>query len=593
MKTNLTRLIISFFIFVPLYAKTMVVFNQGALKIKPLSSIDSGKIVSPSSNALLSFFSGASSSETSLSTIDSIRFYDAALSLTPEMLYNGTFAERVWTNTEKTELTLDLRNINSGFNGTLETDALDLLDQYGSGVAPDITILNLATYAIADTPVGTSIKMSYKTGNSFFSDSGWSDWVQAPGLNVELGNIGKRYFKLRFVLETSSKTMLPKLNGITICVNYSKTTSNSKAITVSQFSNEKIIKGAYQFGWETRDQAKIVEFINKTKLDSIAATKTDEFDKFLLIMDWVAKRQNVFNNPNWSPYPWNIDSVYRSDGSIKGNCQSYAEVLITALTGLGYYARHWSIQGLHYNGHEVVEAWSNKLKKWVYLDPSLDTYYQNKATKEPLSILEMHNIYVHFLFKPGEDLLMPMDLQNARFNNELGGRCAPEIKVVDKWYHYGSGPDYSWNACSQHGYTTCGFMRLTERNNFHSQYAPFFPYFTQGIENFNWYHNWMDEYTPPYGTQITNFSGRTRDFWYSLNQASIKAKRSGETTILLEFGQSQPFFSIYMISIDGAVAVENGSTYSWTIHSNENTITVTPEDRWGTQGLASTLKIIY
>jgi hypothetical protein len=155
------------------------------------------------------------------------------------------------------------------------------------------------------------------------------------------------------------------------------------------------------------------------------------------------------------------------------------------------------------------------------------------------------------------------------------------------------GPDYSWDPCGQHGYTTCGFMRLTERNNFHSQHDPVFPSFGLGIKDINWYHNWMDTYTPPYGTQITQFSGRVRDFWYSMNQASIKAKRTGETTIELEFGESQPFFSRYMVSVKGGTATESGSTYLWTIGSGENTITVTPENKWGTQGLASTLKIIY
>jgi hypothetical protein len=274
---------------------------------------------------------------------------------------------------------------------------------------------------------------------------------------------------------------------------------------------------------------------------------------------------------------------------------SYAEALITGLTGLGYYARHWAMEGYGSGGptlpndHEVVEVWSNKYKKWVYQDPSLDTYYADPNTHTPLSILEMHNIFVTTFLNPGQTLF-DWDSLDAHIWS-IGGQNAP-IECHDGQYHYGDyDPGYDWG--SEHGYTTTGFMRLTERNNFHSQHDPFYPYFGMGLD-YNWYHSWTDAYAPPYNSSITLFSSRVRDFYYTLNQASIKAKRTSETALTLEFGSSQPFFKQFALSVDGGATVtQTGSAYTWTLHAGTNTILVNTEDNWGGCGLSSTLSVTY
>jgi len=604
MKTIITSIMTLLVISSFLFAKTMVIYQNDSLSINPISSIERGKIIQ--TPASLTIFEQAQTlpESASLNSIDSIRFYDVVRTITPEMLYNGEAATHVWTDLEKTCLTLDLRNMFTGFKGEAETDPMDLLDETGRGVAPDVMLRNLTIHTDVDTPTGTSIKLSYKTGNYFFSDSTWTDWLSTNSCNLEVANIGKRYIKLKYTLETTDKNIVPKLFRTIICANYTSAPSYSKSITVPQFANQYILKGAIPFGFEARDQSDVQQFIQTTKLDSIAATVSDEWEKMRLIMDWVARRNNVRTNITWGYYPWDINSVFLADDSIKGHCMSYAQVLVTALTGLGYYARHWAIQaGGSYadvnrvNNHEVVEVWSNKLQKWVYMDPSLDTYYMSRITMQPLSILEMHNIYTNYVLRAGETLLIPASTITTRINNT----CAPEIMAVDSCWHYGDDECVrtvttavsTWNSCRQHGYTTCGFMQLTERNNFHSEPTPAYPYFGSGIRSYNnWFHCWMDEFTPPYGSQ-TNSNGRVRDFWYTLNQASIKAKRTGEKNIMLEFGQSQPFFKRYLVSVDSTAEEPIESSYEWDLHDGENIVTVTPEDNWGSRGLSSTIKIVY
>jgi hypothetical protein len=52
---------------------------------------------------------------------------------------------------------------------------------------------------------------------------------------------------------------------------------------------------------------------------------------------------------------------------------------------LGYKARYVTIQG-----HEVIEAWSPELAKWIMLDPLYQVYVKQKNI--PLSVIEIHNV---------------------------------------------------------------------------------------------------------------------------------------------------------------------------------------------------------
>jgi hypothetical protein len=542
-------------------AKTMVIFTSGTDSLRSLANLDSARF----SDANFLMHKGASSTSTSLASIDSIRFYDGAAVFTPEMLYNAYTASPMKLTANKASVTLDLRNRTSGFTGEISTDAIDLLDTANADISTLASLSNLTVATQAVIPAGTVITLSYKTGNTFFAENGWSAWTAAPSLNCNLTGLSGRYLKLRWVLQANDTSALPAISKVSVYGNYASLPAYTSAISLTSYENERIITGPYAFGWESRDNAAVNSFTVNNNLATVMAAATGEFNKIYALTDWVARKPQ--GSYSWSIYPWDINQVYVSD-TIHGHCMSYAEVLITGLTGLGYYARHWAIeeyvpQADGPNDHEVVEVWSNTLKKWVYQDPSLDTYYANPITGEPLSILEMHDIYM----------------------------TSGNITNVDGKYHYGVyTPTYDWHRFQ--GYATTGFIRLTERNNFHSQPSPVFNDFGNGICGINAYHCWIDSLTQTCDSTITLFSGRKRDFWYTLNQASIKAKRSAEGTLTLEFGNSQPFFHQYAVSVDnGAPVVQTGAGYAWTLHNGMNTLTVTPEDNWGTQGLSSTITL--
>ena len=546
-----------------LCAKTMVLFTSGNDSLRNLSSLDSIKFSGASGSRNFIMHRGTGNTVTALSTIDSIRFYDGAAVFTPEMLYNGATASPMILGTGKAFITLDLRNFTSGFSGEMSTDPIDCLDKDNAGVSA-LAVLSNATVATRTViPAGAAVTLYYKTGNNYFNETGWTAWTVAPGLNCNLTGLSGRYLKLRYTMTTASKSALPQIAQAAVYANYSSLPQFVKTVTASSFVNERIVTGAYPFGWESRTTAAIQNFTTGAGLAAVVAAKTSEFDKIYALTDWCARKARG-STPS-SPYPWDITRVYGS-GTIYGHCMSYAEVLITGLTGLGWYARHWAIQEYTpgNRNHEVVEVWCNALKKWVYQDPSLDTYYANPTTGQPLSILEMHDI----------------NMTNGAITN------------VDGKYHYGVYTDpYNWQTLQ--GYKTTGYMMMTTRNNFHSQPSPAYSEFGNGVCGYNTFPSYIDSRTLTCDNTMTKFSGRQRDFWYTLNQASIKAKQSSENQLTLEFGNSQPFFKQYMVSVDGGAFAAATSPYVWTLHSGSNRLVVAPEDNWATRGLQSEIQVSY
>ena len=576
MKCILTLIIAGFFL-TAAFAGTMVIFrSDGDCGLSSLGVTDSARFSGSASNYSFNVFAGGSGAATPLSAIDSIRFFDGAVRLSAEDLFNAAFAAPAVTDSPITHVTVDLRNRTVNDTAVIITDPIDLLDPANAWITQQAALSEVVVAVKADVPSGAWVRAYWRAGNSYFSETGWTSWSQASNLRWSIGTPGGRYVKLRFVLKAASTTSLPKIQAVTVCGNFQTGTPYTKALTVSSYQNERIITGPYPFGWESRDQAKIRGLITRFRLDTCGAQSSTEFGKVVALNDWVARRRQG-SSPGY-PYPWDLDRVMTTGGTINGHCMSYAEVMVSALTGLGHHARHWAVEGVdNQNNHEVVEYWSNSLHKWVYLDPSLDTYYIGVPDSTPLSIIEMHNIYIN--------------------------RKLLDITVVDLKYHYGIyTPTYNWRGLQ--GYSTCGYMKLTERNNFHSQPNPVYDGFGDGFcgfSGFNWWHNWTDWKTPPYdnvhydcGGQAPDcHSGRVRDFWYTLNQASMKAKRTGEQQVTVEFGQSQPFFNHYVVSVDNGNAVTASSPYTWTLHSGTNTLRVTPVDNWNGQGLSSSATVQY
>jgi hypothetical protein len=111
------------------------------------------------------------------------------------------------------------------------------------------------------------------------------------------------------------------------------------------------------------------------------------------------------------------------------------------------------------------------------------------------------------------------------------------------------------------------------------------------VHDFDRFLSWSDQKTPV-SDKITRFSERERDFYWTLNQAQIKARQAGLRVLELEFGKSMPYFKEFLLAVDGAEPVSSGNPYLWQLHQGENRLSVVPHNEWGRTGIAAKLNVV-
>jgi hypothetical protein len=540
--------------------------------------------------------------------------FPGEIELSPRELYGGFRAQRVVLEESGRRLALDPRAFPFGTEreGIVVTDPIDLGSRRGIiGLAGTVTSVEVDVPALV--PSGKSVEVETRSGPNPLADSGWSPWSRLGSVHETVRPLTGRYLQLRITLRATSPSKspaFPALTGIKLRPTEVRAEPWKGKLTVLRADIQKIVCSPLAFHYERPDQPKVTRFRQVAKLDEVVASGRDEFEKLVRLMDWVGSGINVRDGA-WAeqeklgrPYPWDIEQVaaVTPQGKliVKGHCMSYAEVLITAATALGYHARHWAIDGFRDMGHEVTEIWVPSLGKWVYFDPSLTSYYFDKESKEPLNVLELHRIVADKFLRPGEDMSWWVqgegkdEAVKARVR-EVGGKRYVGCRVGPSSYGKPMPRDYDWGW--NHGYLAAGFVQLTPRNDFHSHPELASRHFG-GAERMvaDGYPHWVDEKTPPKregNRQVSNWYTRPQDFYWTLDQAALELVMDTEGTLLVQFGHSMPFFREYRVKVDGVQRNEVAQPFLWRLHAGFNRVEVVPVANDGKVGLPSIVEINY
>jgi hypothetical protein len=529
------------------------------------------------------------------------------IELKPQELYEGFEARNVVLQEVGTRLALDPRVLQVGSEryGVVVTDPINLGPCEG-GIGLAATVESVAVAVTANLPPGTTLEVETRSSPNRFSESGWSPWGRLGSFPGTVRPIAGRYLQLRMTLRGTVPDKQPAFTGITLKPTVAVADSWKGKLTLQRQDVQKIVRSPLEFHYERPNQPKLSRFRQAAKLDAVVADGRDDFEKLVRLLDWVGSGTNL-RNDTWTrqgrPYPWDIEQVgeITPQGKllVKGHCMSYAEVLITAATALGYHARHWAIEGFRDMGHEVTEIWVPSLGKWVYFDPSLTSYYFDKETKEPLNVIELHRVVAEKFLKEGED----MHWWSQGDNNEavkarvqqVGGQAHVGCRIGP--YRYGAPMprdyDWGWN----HGYMAAGFVQLTPRNDFHSHPENASQHFGGPARLLaDGYPFWVDAKTPPRkeGTRKVNaWYTRLRDFYWTLDQATLELVKDQEGTLLVQFGQSMPFFQRYRVAVDGVEVNEVQQPFAWKLRAGTNQLEVAPVDANGKVGLKSLVEVHY
>ncbi|MEN6316323.1 MAG: transglutaminase-like domain-containing protein [Clostridiaceae bacterium] len=142
-----------------------------------------------------------------------------------------------------------------------------------------------------------------------------------------------------------------------------------------------------------------IKLREKYRLDSVVAGAKTEFEKFLMLKEWVKRqmRQHGWSFNCLKEKPVNaLEILAQVENGILFHCLYHAKVFIQCCEALGYPARlvgarmtnhEFPVEHRNNVGHEIAEVWSNEYIKWIMMDCDTNSYYEKDGI--PLSISEI------------------------------------------------------------------------------------------------------------------------------------------------------------------------------------------------------------
>lgn len=269
-------------------------------------------------------------------------------------------------------------------------------------------------------------------------------------------------------------------------------------------------------------------------------------------------------------------------------CLFPTQALVGAFLSMGYQARHININSEGMSGHEVTEVWSNELNKWVYMDPTIDTYYFNKEDGTPYNLLEIHKLLA---------AQMPRaDTWQHPLIPEMGKEMVSRIKIGMR---QGNNPFSITESPGENGgywsLETMGHFRIIPRNDFLTNPLPV-PV-GQGNTMWGWdgYLSWYDAKFPK-RDEYQRFTNRESDFYQPLNQAKVylmETDKQGVLKVVVDTFTPGGFDTLLLALDDGTWVPQNQPNWNWDLQSGLNTIRVRTKNSRGILGPVSNMQVTY
>lgn len=157
---------------------------------------------------------------------------------------------------------------------------------------------------------------------------------------------------------------------------------------------EQVPQSNYYFVFEDLLEPKVLQLRREEKLDDLLQGVSSEKEIFERLTLW-ARRQFEPGFPDPYPLSNGIDILkdIRS-GKTKGFCGQYSYLLADALKSLGFFdVRYVEIGSDLQHTHFLVEAWSNRLNRWMLLDPLYAAVVED-TNGVPQSAWEVHSALI-------------------------------------------------------------------------------------------------------------------------------------------------------------------------------------------------------
>lgn len=150
----------------------------------------------------------------------------------------------------------------------------------------------------------------------------------------------------------------------------------------------------YLFSYEDWLEPKVLQLRKQENLDAVVGDARAEMEIFERLTLWSRKQ---FEPGFPDPYPLSNGVDILKDiraGKTKGFCAQYTYLLADALKSIGFYdVRYVEIGQDLQHTHFLLEVWSNRLSRWMLLDPLYAAIVED-AAGAPQSAWQVHSAIV-------------------------------------------------------------------------------------------------------------------------------------------------------------------------------------------------------
>ncbi|MBW7998388.1 MAG: hypothetical protein FVQ81_17810 [Candidatus Glassbacteria bacterium] len=340
---------------------------------------------------------------------------------------------------------------------------------------------------------------------------------------------------------------------------------------------EAQIPAAHRPGVEFRtlawDDSLLVELRRRYDLAGVIDSARHEWHAQLLLNHWIHNRIE-----NGTPGAEVSNAIEILDAAAEGKtfwCSYYAITYTQCALALGWQARKISLDHLHDHGgagsrhHGATEVWSNRWRKWIYLDPQSNLHFERRGV--PLSAWEVRS---EWLRNGGEDV------------DHVTG-VPPD--TVHK------NPAILWWDLEDEDETALFFWLI-----YHDSYAtwdstspsPFYTPVDSHTEGKTWYQGGDSLYLHAgYQKNLFHPVEDIGDLHWTVGvvEAEITGVERGKIILALE--SRQPDFARFEVSFDGDdwEEVENPARLEWSLHMGLNGISLRALNKAGVSGPRTTV----
>lgn len=344
----------------------------------------------------------------------------------------------------------------------------------------------------------------------------------------------------------------------------------SKA-TVTKLETLPYIQSDYtrRFKFDSAKNPKLAELRERYQLDETIAPGKDEFDRQVLLMDWVHRRFKKFGQPS-TPAKGGLEILKGIEEGHTFFCSHYAQLLASSAVSCGWVDRLLALrrhQGVSARGgsteHSTTEIWSNQYAKWVMLDPTSNMYLEKAGV--PLNAWEIRQ---EWFYNSGKDLVFVIGKERQKY------RKADLPIFLEQFANFG---DLTIEPDELDKYGFIGYIPNTDLMDSGFDYGQMFIVKDQLCDGTAWHKRVLP-------------ADPAHDPYFPIDQANVSL-RPAKDGLIIELKTLTPNFKTFQIKNGESDWQDCGESFSWQLHPGRNRLEARSVNAFGVTGPASLVEV--